>query len=125
MVDPVCAFHGIPWSQHEGGRCLYCCSCFKTLTPQDCWVDEVGQKWDMCEECGDAEDVIRKALEPMEKLREIATAGAPGLNANMAMLLADMAREIYRYSSTKGYFSQHNADLLLKRFNALVEGLES
>lgn len=53
MIDPVCLLHGKPWSQHQLGRCLYCCICFKELTPETCWVDDMGQKWDMCEECGE------------------------------------------------------------------------
>ena len=52
VSDPVCAFHGKHWSEHEGGRCLYCCQCFRTLTPEECWADESGQKWDICEDCG-------------------------------------------------------------------------
>lgn len=52
-IDPVCAFHGKRWSEHEGGHCLYCCICFKTLTPDECAADADGQKWDVCdtEEC--------------------------------------------------------------------------
>jgi hypothetical protein len=48
-VDPVCAIHGKRWSDHEGGRCLYCCICFRSLTPDECAVDRDGQKWDLCE----------------------------------------------------------------------------
>lgn len=39
---PVCALHG---KQH---KCLYCCICFKPLTPEECAVDNAGQKWDCC-----------------------------------------------------------------------------
>jgi hypothetical protein len=46
--DPVCAFHGKKASEH---LCLYCCLCFKTLTPEECWVDEEGQRWDICVPC--------------------------------------------------------------------------
>lgn len=53
MVDPTCAFHGKKWSEHEGGRCLYCCLCFdSTLTPETCWADKDGVKWDVCMDCG-------------------------------------------------------------------------
>lgn len=54
-VDPICAFHGKRWSEHVGGRCLYCCICFKTLTAEECWADEEGQKWDLCRECAKLE----------------------------------------------------------------------
>lgn len=48
-IDPVCAFHGKRRSEHI---CLYCCLCFETLTPDECWADEDGQKWDLCIPCG-------------------------------------------------------------------------
>lgn len=35
-IDPYCLHHGKRRSEHEGGRCLYCCICFKTLTPEEC-----------------------------------------------------------------------------------------
>ena len=49
--NPVCAFHGKTASEHEHGRCLYCCLCFTDLSPDECWQDPSGQKWDVCEEC--------------------------------------------------------------------------
>jgi hypothetical protein len=58
MVDPVCAIHGKKWSEHEGGKCLYCCICFKPLTPDECAVDSDGQKWDVCKgDCAQAAGV--------------------------------------------------------------------
>lgn len=54
-IDPYCLHHGKRRSEHEGGRCLYCCICFKTLTPEECWADPDGQKWNMCEQCGNTE----------------------------------------------------------------------
>ena len=54
-LDPVCAFHGLRASEHEFGRCLYCCLCFRTLTPDECWANEAGQKFDVCVPCGEAE----------------------------------------------------------------------
>lgn len=50
-IDPVCLIHGKRQSEHD---CLYCCLCFVPLEPEECWVDETGQKWDMCKEarCG-------------------------------------------------------------------------
>ena len=53
-VDPVCAFHGLRWSEHEHGRCIYCPLCFRS-DEYEHWVDETGQKWDLCRECGEAE----------------------------------------------------------------------
>lgn len=50
-IDPVCAFHGLRWSEHH---CLYCCICFKTLTPGECAVID-GERWDLCVECGEGE----------------------------------------------------------------------
>lgn len=50
MIDPVCAFHGKRKSEH---LCLYCCLCFKDLTADICFKDKDGQKWDMCQECGE------------------------------------------------------------------------
>ena len=52
-LDPVCAFHGKRWSEHEGGHCLYCCICF-TTNPETGWAtDSEGTTWDVCdtEEC--------------------------------------------------------------------------
>lgn len=48
QVDPVCLVHGKRWSDHDGGRCLYCSICFKPLAPDECAVDSAGQKWDLC-----------------------------------------------------------------------------
>lgn len=47
-IDPVCLVHGKRMSQH---RCLYCCLCFKSLTPEECNVREDGQKEDVCKPC--------------------------------------------------------------------------
>jgi len=47
-LDPVCVFHGKRHSEHY---CLYCCLCFRDLTPDECWQDESGQKWDVCLDC--------------------------------------------------------------------------
>ena len=42
-IDPVCLIHGKKMSEHF---CLYCCLCFKSLTPEECNVREDGQKED-------------------------------------------------------------------------------
>lgn len=54
-IDPVCAFHGKRWSEHEGGRCLYCCICFTSLTPDECATGSDGVKWDICVPCAELE----------------------------------------------------------------------
>lgn len=61
-IDPVCAFHGLRASEHEHGRCLYCCLCFDQLTPAECWADADGVKWDICVPCGVAQS--RGAVAP-------------------------------------------------------------
>jgi hypothetical protein len=50
--NPVCTFHGKRWSEHEGGRCLFCCICFDT-SPEGWATDSEGTTWDVCdtEEC--------------------------------------------------------------------------
>lgn len=52
MSDPVCTFHGLRASEHY---CLYCCLCFETLTPEECYEDSDGVKWDICKNCGEME----------------------------------------------------------------------
>lgn len=61
-IDPVCLLHCKKKSEHH---CLYCCICFKTLVPEECWVDEKGQRWDICKECGEEEE--RYGREQAEK----------------------------------------------------------
>lgn len=53
LIDPVCVFHGKRASEHY---CLYCCLCFETLEPEDCWEDEEGVKWDICRPCKEHEE---------------------------------------------------------------------
>ena len=48
-IDPVCLIHGKKMSQHQ---CLYCCLCFRTLTPEECNIREDGVKKDVCVLCG-------------------------------------------------------------------------
>ena len=50
--DPVCAFHGKRWSEHE---CLVCCICFKDLTVEGCYDGQ-----DICEECGKNEAIFAR-----------------------------------------------------------------
>ena len=54
-LDPVCLVHGMPMSEHV---CLYCCLCFKRMTPEECHMDERGDKWDVCDECAFQEAVL-------------------------------------------------------------------
>ena len=48
MIDPVCLIHGKRKFEH---LCLYCCLCFKTLTPEQCHVRPDGVPEDVCNEC--------------------------------------------------------------------------
>ena len=50
-IDPVCILHGKKASEHEFGFCLYCCLCWKTLTPDTCHVKADGVKEDVCKPC--------------------------------------------------------------------------
>jgi len=54
-TDPVCAIHGKRWSEHEHGRCLYCCLCYRELTLQECHVLPDGSREDVCNECAELE----------------------------------------------------------------------
>lgn len=54
-IDPVCVVHGMRASEHD---CLYCCLCFKSLTPDECHVLPDGSKEDVCEECAAAEQLV-------------------------------------------------------------------
>lgn len=65
-IDPVCLFHGLKRSEHKYGRCLYCCLCFVTLEPEECWEDEEGVKWDICIPCGEMEQKMKEEHEPDE-----------------------------------------------------------
>jgi hypothetical protein len=53
VFDPVCVFHGMRRSEHV---CIVCQLCFSTLTPEECWEDEEGQKWDICKPCKKVDD---------------------------------------------------------------------
>ncbi len=55
MIDPVCFNHGMRWSEHEHGRCLYCCLCFKPLTLEECAFEPNGDRVDICVPCREAE----------------------------------------------------------------------
>lgn len=59
-VDPTCAIHGIKWSEHKEGRCLYCCLCFKTLTYETCHILPSGEREDTCNECAAEEEAEMK-----------------------------------------------------------------
>ena len=60
-LDPVCAFHGKKWSEHEGNRCLHCPICFRSDFGYPKWVDGEGQAWDVCRFCGEAEEPVTAA----------------------------------------------------------------
>ena len=52
-IDPTCTIHGLKMSEHD---CLYCCLCYRDLTPDECHVDAAGVRWDVCNECAERED---------------------------------------------------------------------
>lgn len=56
-IDPVCLVHGKKLSEHY---CLYCCLCFKSLTPEECNVREDGKKEDVCKPCAAKENCRMK-----------------------------------------------------------------
>lgn len=47
IIDPICTFHGKRMSEHD---CLYCAICFKTITPEECAMENV-RKVDVCLSC--------------------------------------------------------------------------
>ena len=51
-IDPICVFHGLRRSEH---LCLYCCLCFKTMTPEECDRLPSGERRDVCVECAENE----------------------------------------------------------------------
>jgi hypothetical protein len=55
MIDPTCVFHGKKASEHQ---CLYCCLCFKTITPDECHMTDAGVKEDVCEDCAARENQL-------------------------------------------------------------------
>ena len=50
MTEPISPITGGPVSQ-----ALYCCLCFKVLTPEECNVREDGLKEDVCVPCAEEE----------------------------------------------------------------------
>ena len=55
-IDPTCILHGKKASEHEGGFCLFCCLCFKALTPSECHVKADGKLEDVCKPCAEKEN---------------------------------------------------------------------
>ncbi len=51
-IDPTCLVHCKKMSEHI---CLYCCLCFKSLTPEMCHVKADGVKEDVCVPCAEKE----------------------------------------------------------------------
>lgn len=50
--DWTCTIHGKKMSEHV---CIYCCLCYRSLTPEECHVTLDGETEDVCEECAAAE----------------------------------------------------------------------
>lgn len=53
-IDPVCLIHGKKMSEHH---CLYCCLCFKSLTIDECNINEMGAREDVCRQCAQEERI--------------------------------------------------------------------
>ncbi len=64
-IDPVCVFHGKRASEHV---CLYCCLCFKSLTPEECHVRSDGEREDVCDECAKLETLAQQAVAYMSSV---------------------------------------------------------
>jgi hypothetical protein len=64
VTDPVCLIHGKRASEHEGGRCLYCCLCFTPLTFEECHVRPDGTREDVCNDCAEIEKQYTLELLP-------------------------------------------------------------
>ena len=56
-IDSICLVHGKKMSTHH---CLYCCLCFKPLTPEKCNVLEDGTKEDVCKSCAAKEQTLKE-----------------------------------------------------------------
>lgn len=54
-IDPVCLVHGKKLSEHD---CLYCCLCFKPLTPEQCHILPNGKKENVCIPCAAQEEIL-------------------------------------------------------------------
>lgn len=65
-IDPVCLIHGKRISEHH---CLYCCLCFKPLTPEECNVRQDGMKEDVCKPCAIKEQKALDQLKEHDKKR--------------------------------------------------------
>lgn len=63
-IDPVCLVHGKKMSEHV---CLYCCLCFRPLTPEECHVRDDGEKEDVCEKCAEKERKMMKERQSEQK----------------------------------------------------------
>lgn len=73
MIDSVCVFHGRKQSEHV---CLYCCICFRDLTPDECSTDGDGVQWDVCNPCAELERSANEALYRTYLRSLLATAAA-------------------------------------------------
>jgi hypothetical protein len=74
-LDPMCTLHGKRWSEHQHGKCLYCCLCLMPLTLQTCNVRPDGILEDMCKSCASTEDLWWQKTDGKQN-------GADGHNTN-------------------------------------------
>lgn len=60
--EPVCLIHGLAWREHAGGRCLFCCLCFRELTVEECHVQADGTRIDVCDDCAAKESAAHRTV---------------------------------------------------------------
>jgi hypothetical protein len=70
-IDPVCLLHGKRWSEHEHGRCLFCCLCFSELTLETCNLLPDGKREDVCHECLVEEALMWNVQYGIDKLKSL------------------------------------------------------
>ena len=68
IIDPVCLVHGKRMSQHE---CLYCCLCFRSLTPDECNVTKDGKKEDVCVPCAKKEQAAMRSQRRQKRRQKL------------------------------------------------------
>jgi hypothetical protein len=54
-VSFICLVHGQEIGKHV---CLFCCLCYKDLKPEDCNINDEGQKEDVCKDCAALEKKV-------------------------------------------------------------------
>lgn len=74
-INPTCLIHGMKWSEHTSGRCLYCCRCFKPMEVEDCAINSDGEKEDVCRPCAKHEKAMMLKKKWNDSVRRCHTRG--------------------------------------------------